>query len=87
MDEISEKPEEIQGSYYQRAMTKLWDIGQREIGTRLTKDFILMHPEEERAQRWLKKIISDEKKLSEEIFDAAFLSEHYNPNVKPGGGG
>ena len=86
LEDILSKPEELQGTYYSRAMELLWNRGEESLSVELTQAFLRARPETAKGLIWLGRILREKPGLSCR-FDPVFLEENADPNAVPGGTG
>ncbi len=83
--EIASRPEDFFARFYQQAMERLWPE-HRELASMLTVAVVKSRPDVAQAHRWVDAIQQQHPQVAEQQFSAAFLAEHYNPNLQPNGG-
>lgn len=66
---------------YNRAIRRLWDAYERELAAALVRKLAEHHPEQRITQYWLDQVQQVEPELARRMFEDAFLSKYFRPEV------
>lgn len=67
--------------FFQQAIDILWRCYERELATKVIREFVTLHPNEKICQYWLKQALELEGGTARKVLGSEFVDNYYRPDV------
>ncbi len=67
--------------FFQQAIDILWRSYERELATKVLREFVTLHPNEKICQYWLQQALELEGRTARKVLGSEFLDNYYRPDV------